>query len=283
LNSAKKLTPASDASIEEVSQVLEKNAEDAVDWQWLSLFDSVKVNVNINEARWSKSSFDNNKLSVAFNQAIEFSLDSTIKWLESEAFYFNDTVELVGRWQPTAQRSQGADLTGKLALITSAAKINVDGDINVNGWDGNKLLASIESVELPTTVAIDKQTKLLIEQYFPLKAVLNIEQIDQMSKLIIQEARFGKSDISGDFNLSPTAKGYGIKAQFESQLLSYQSFKNDTKEKKERTLEPLPQAVESEASSEVQPGEEKKTDSKKVFSNQAIDWSWLDSLLIDFD
>ena len=262
------------------SEKIENKVEELIDWSWIDSIDPVTVNVQVNQTTWSKSSFDNNKVHIDIAQGVEFELASDISWLESDEFSFKDKVALTGNWQAKSQQTQGADLEGALSLVTSLASLKINGDVNVNGLEGNKLSSQIELQNLPLDIELNSDVKLLIEQYFPIKAVLDVEQINGISKLMIQQANLGESDLSGAIEIAFN-EILDIKAQLESNLLSHYSLESDNKEKSERALEPLPEIVEGEET-EVS-AESQQASNDKVFSDEPIDWSWLDALNLSLD
>ena len=262
------------------SKKIENKVEELIDWSWIDSIDPVTVNVQVNQTTWSKSSFDNNKVHIDIEQGVEFELASDISWLESDEFSFKDKVALTGNWQAKSQQTQGADLEGALSLVTSLASLKINGDVNVNGLEGNKLSSQIELQNLPLDIELNSDVKLLIEQYFPIKSVLDVEQINGISKLVVQQANFGESDLSGVIDIAFN-EILDIEAQLESNLLSHYSLESDNKETSERALEPLPEIVEGEEA--VVPAESQQASNDKVFNDEPIDWSWLDALNLVLD
>jgi hypothetical protein len=133
-------------------------------------------------------------------------------------------ITLTGSLEPIFGRSMGADLRGQMELATSLLKLKLDGEININGADNNKLSVTLESPELPVKSSLDQQTLALINQYFPVKAEIDVEQTDGFVNLHINNVQLGDSDIKGSVALNPeTTDLITIKTALTSQRVSFKT------------------------------------------------------------
>ena len=253
----------------------EKVVEEAVDWQWLSTIEPFRLNLKVAEVLWSKSTVEDIDLQLNVDQAIEFTNQSTINWLESDDFTFKDRVSLAGNWKPISESSLGADLIGATELSTAGMVIKIAGDVNVNGSAGNNLSVELNAAKLPITTTLDEQTVSLTKQYFPLSVVADIKQEAQSIDVLLENAQFGESDIKGKLSFKEQEAGVSlISADFNSQLLSYKSLD-------------VEQTDETQAKSGIEESAQEKgkadSDEQRVFTSDEIDWSWLDDLALNFN
>ena len=168
--------------------------ESAVDWQWLSLFEPVELDLTVDEILWSKSSVRQMNVVLMLDQSIAFTQRSGVAWLDSEGLSFEDEISLAGQWKPISMSSIGADLRGHTEFKTSALTLNVNGDLNVNGVEGSDLLVKLSSSNVPLkSEALDEATLALLEQYFPVGIEAKLKQADNVLGLNIESAQFGLS------------------------------------------------------------------------------------------
>ena len=255
-----------------------------MDWEWLSLFEPLQVDVSVGEALWSKSSVRDVDVTIKLDkaQAVTFSFESNVAWLESDEMSFEDKVTLDGQWQPISSPSVGPDLRGESTLVTSVLNLKLSGDVNVNGTNGNKLSVELDSSEVPVKGLLDESTQAIVDQYLPIKTLFDVQQSAQTIELNINEASLGDSDIKGLVSLNTNPQGpLGVNAKLESMLFSYIGLETDEDqaEIKDVKAETSEEALASTDAVESQAKSEKDT----VFNDDEIDWSWLDSLLVDFE
>ena len=255
-----------------------------MDWEWLSLFEPLQVDVSVGEALWSKSSVRDVDVTIKLDQAqaVAFSFESNVAWLESDEISFEDKVTLDGQWQPISSPSVGPDLRGESTLVTSVLNLKLSGDVNVNGTNGNKLSVELDSSEVPVKGLLDESTQAIVDQYLPIKTLFDVQQSAQTIELNINEASLGDSDIKGLVSLNTNPQGpLGVNAKLESMLFSYIGLETDEDqaEIKDVKAETSEEALASTDAVESQAKAEKDT----VFNDDEIDWSWLDSLLVDFE
>lgn len=264
-------------------QVEKNTTEAAIDWQWLSLIEPLQIDTNVGEVSWSKSSVRNIDLTTKIDQLMSFSFKSDIAWLESDEISFEDAVQFTGEWQPISSESVGADLRGESTLTTSALNLKFGGDVNVNGTSGNKLLIELDSSKVPVQGLLDEQTQALVDQYFPIKTLFEVQQPSaQIIELQVSAATFGDSDLKGQVSLNTKPSGLlSIDAKLESMVFSYKGA-NNNHEANDGDIEKNKHNPDQAAPSAVVDKQEK---SKKdmVFNDDVIDWSWLDGLLVEFD
>ena len=241
---------------------IEKNIQEAeLNWQWLSSVDPLQVDVKVDKILWSKSSIKNVDLTFKLDESMAFSFQSDVTWKDSSEFSFEDTIQLAGQWQSISSTSVGADLRGESTLTTSTLNLKFNGDLNVNGTNGNKLSIELDSTKLPIQGLLDKKMQTLVDQYFPVKALFEVQQTAQTTELKFEEVVFGDSDLKGQVSLNATSPGpLGINARLESMLFSYKGVDNET-----------------------MPNKKIKLKKENIFDDKAIDWSWLDTLLVDID
>lgn len=246
--------------------------ETTINWQWLSSFDPLQVDIDVDEILWSKSSARNVDFSVTLDQSMMFSFESGIAWLESDQISFEENVRLTGHWQPISQASVGADLRGESTVSMPTFNMKVSGDININGTTGNMLSVALDSSELPVKGLLDKQTLTLVNQYFPIKTKFDMQLSEKVMKLQFAEAILGESDIKGLVSLTTgSTEPLDISAELESRLFS---FRNANRNKTKRA---------QEATTTDKNIKQTKVNKNTLFNDDSIDWSWLDTLPINLD
>ena len=247
--------------------------ETTIDWQWLSLFDPLQVEADIDEILWSKSAARNVDFSIKLDQSMIFSFESAIAWLESNQINFEENVRLTGDWQPISQASVGADLRGESTVSMPTFNMKFSGDVNVNGTTGNALSIELDSSKLPVKGLLDKKTQALVNQYFPVKTKFDLQLSEKIIKLQLAEAILGESDVKGLVSLttSPT-EPLDINTQLESTLFSYRSGNKNKVKRSQKTP-----TANSKNEKNIE------TNKKTIFNDDTIDWAWLDALLINFD
>ncbi len=270
-------------------------SEKAMDWAWMSLIEPLKVNIIVGEIQVNQSRVNDLELKLTLDDQISFSQQAKVSWLESKGVDFNDKLSVSGQWKPVNQTTIGADITGVIEIETSSVKLAVSGDVNVNGTTGNLVKLNIESSALPFKTTLNKETLRLLDQYFPIKTELSVQQLENELKVDIANATFGASDIKGTINLQ-TQEGVlnQVNANIESSAFSYlvSSKKGSQAQKKKnaRVLKPLSEvnsetAVESNQSiiNSDKSVESSKESKQLIFNDKTIDWSWLDTLVLDLN
>ena len=271
----------------DVEKIAKKQVSEApIDWAWLSSLEPLSIDLNVGEILWSKSSTKEMTLKLSLTNELNFDFQSRVAWLESGSYVFDDVLKIDGRWKPIAPSSLGVDLRGETKISIPKLFMKVDGDVNLNGNRGNALNVVLESSGLPVNTSLDDNTKELISQYFPINADLDLAQSDQVVDVHFNQFRFGDSDLRGD--LSVNTESTAITAILESDLLSHQSIEKEEvqKEEKKRVLGELPEFTEGEAHDvNAIINEKDKEDAKNdlVFTDEAIDWTWLDALTLNFN
>ena len=271
----------------DVEKIAKKQVSEApIDWAWLSSLEPLSIDLNVGEILWSKSSTKEMTLKLSLTNELNFDFQSRVAWLESGSYVFDDVLKIDGRWKPIASSSLGVDLRGETKISIPKLFMKVDGDVNLNGNRGNALNVVLESSGLPVNTSLDDNTKELISQYFPINADLDLAQSDQVVDVHFNQFRFGDSDLRGD--LSVNTESTAITAILESDLLSHQSIEKEEvqKEEKKRVLGELPEFTEGEAHDvNAIINEKDKEDAKNdlVFTDEAIDWTWLDALTLNFN
>jgi len=181
-------TDVDTANPSSVNDIESSIAETVMDWQFLSLFEPLQVEANVGEVLWSKSSVRNIDLTAKLDQSMTFSYKSDVAWLESDEFSFEDNVQLAGQWQPILPAVIGADLRGESTLSTSSLNLKLGGDVNVNGVTGNKLSIEFDSSKVPVEGLLDEQTQALVDQYFPIKTMFDVQQSAETIDLQFNQA-----------------------------------------------------------------------------------------------
>lgn len=262
--------------------VVDLAPEAVVDWGWMSLIDPVKLNLSVGEIELNESLVSDLTLDLTLDQMIRFSQTARVKWLESPEFIFDDELSVSGQFEPVNAMTMGADLRGNTNLKTSVLNVSIDGAINVNGLSDNDLSLNIESTGLPIKTTLDQTKITLLEQYFPIKTALAVKLSETKVGLNIVSAQFGESDIKGDVSFeSVVGAPTKIFANLESVLLSHLDGSQDVEDVEsdaDRILAPLPEVVEGQEL----PQATESADSKEfVFTNDEIDWAWLETLALD--
>jgi len=235
------------------------SVETAIDWQWLELLEPIELDLTIGEIVWSKSSLREVNLVLSIDESISFTQKANVSWLESEQLSFEDTITLSGQWQPISSSSLGPDLRGQTQLSITDLDLGIEGEININGSEGNSVSIALEGSKIPIeSAALNDETLTMLEQYFPLKMAVDVKQTENAIDLNINNAQFGKSD----------AKGSHAEVDIESETVGQGA--------------PAEVAIDNTKSEQTA---EKDEDGKarRVFSDSNIDWSFLEQLALDFD
>jgi len=262
--------------VEQVSDVI----EEAMDWSWMSLVDPLNVTFDLNKLILSdKSSLNAVNASLILDERVGFDAELGVNWLDASEFQFQDSVVLSGQFSSLSKITTGADLDAQLSIETSALTLMARGKVNANGIAGNELLLDVNATQLPLTLKLDAQTALLIKQYFPIVVNANVNTQNDLFDFVINKAGFGESDVAGAVGLALLDDGSKINVQLESKLLSYKS----VSEPKEGVLQELPVRQADEASVDTEKVVVKDAGGERVFNDEAIDWSWLDGLLLGFN
>lgn len=258
--------------------------ETEVDWRWLAMLDPLKLDLKVGKLVWAKSSANDIELTIGLDDDIDFSAQSQLTWFVSDEVSLTDTLSLNGVWNAISATSMGADLRGNLELTTSVLSAEVEGDVNVNGNSGNQLSIHVVSRGMPVTTPLDSDSLSLVDQYFPIDVSLELEQLDQLTRLGIVSAKFGESDIKGSLEINQQSAGsLSINSILNSEKIVYQALEDNISEElidaDVPEHKPLPTVIEGDGETVVT----ETSSSARLFSDEAIDWAWIDGLVANIN
>ena len=242
--------------------------ETEIDWGWMSSLNS-ELNLNISNIIINEHALKN--ISVLINLAdgrLEINpLKASYKLDDKdnpEHSFTSNEFELSGTLQPLATKTQGEDVKLQILLRNEDAKLELRGNANVNGVAGNAININVDAKKLDS-IAQFLQTDF--SSYLPIKIDTDIETSNHALSLKQFSLQSKDSDIKGAANIDWSNEVVKIDGQLGSKLLD---------------LSPITQMAENTNEQKLQ-NKSNATKEEKVFSDEKIDWSWLDSFDVNFD
>ncbi len=253
---------------QEETELNENEAE--IDWAWMNSLNS-ELNLNISNIIINEHTLKNlSALIKLTDSSLEINpLKASYKLDDKdnpEHSFASNEFELSGILQPLAAKTLGEDLKLRIVLRDEDAKLELQGNANVNGIVGNAIKINIDAKKLDS-VAQFLQTDF--SPYLPAKIDADIETSNHALNLKLLSLQSKDSDIEGVTNINWSNEVVKIDGKLSSNFLD---------------LSPIMQTAEN-TDEQKQKNENNATEDKeeKIFSDERIDWSWLDSFAINFD
>ena len=227
-----------------------------IDWSWMSALNS-EVNLNIGEINIDNKNLKDVSAQVKLVDGVfDINLIKARFELQNEEnperSFETDLIEVSGRLQPLGEKTLGKDIQLALLVKDGAAQFDLDGVANINGISGNNLNVEAEVTKLD---ALTNYLQIDLSTYLPAKFSANIEIAEHGLTLDQFVAKFKESDLAANVDIDWSSEIVKIDATANSGLLDLTPFMS----------EPDSDSAKS------------KSNNEKVFSDEPIDWAWLDS------
>lgn len=227
-----------------------------IDWSWMSALNS-EVNLNIGNINLDNKNLKDVSAQVKLVDGVfDINLIKARFELENEEnperSFESDLIEVSGRLQPLGEKTLGKDIQLALLVKDSAAQFDLDGVVNINGISGNNLNVEAEATKLD---ALANYLQIDLSTYLPAKFSANVEIAENGLTLDQFVAKFKESDLAANVDIDWSSEIVKIDATANSGLLDLTPFMS----------EPDSDSAKS------------KSNNEKVFSDEPIDWAWLDS------
>ena len=241
------------------------NDETEIDWSWMKKINS-EINLEVGEILVNQQKLKETSAQLKLADGV-FDINSLKAKLEfedeeiPERSFVTDMIEISGTLQPLAEKTLGEDIQLNLKIKDASASLALQGDANVNGIKGNNLQVEVDAKKLD---AVSKYLQTDLSPHLPAKINANIETSEQRLHLQQLIANFKESDITGDIEADWSGEIMKINGKVDSKLLD---------------LTPLMSKSEDVKAKPVK--ENKKAKDEKIFSDEAIDWGWLETFDVD--
>ena len=232
-----------------------------IDWSWVNRLNS-EINLTIDEIVVDQRHLKDVNAQLKLVDGI-FDINSIKARFEledkenPERSFATDLLEISGRLQPLSEKTLGKDIQLALLIKDSAARFDLEGEANINGVSGNNLNVNAEATKLD---ALANYLQTDLSTYLPAKFSANVEMTEHGLALNKLLAKFKESDLTADIDVDWSTEIVKIEGTANSDLLDLTPF----------MAEP---ADGDDAKSEA--------NNEKVFSDEAIDWSWLESFNVN--
>ena len=171
--------------------------------------------------------------------------------------YFSEPIAISGVFQPFADNTLGRDAKLLVALSEGDTKLELQGDVNLNGVAGNALKVDVSADKL---ALLSNLTQFDFDSYLPLRLSGMVETSVTSASVKQFKADFGQSDISVEMDIDWAGDLIKLEGEVASKLLDLSSFVTTPDNKNH-----------DEVSADV----DGDTDVTKVISDSPIDWGWL--------
>lgn len=268
------LTRTSVKSIEEENaptQILfdDEGGETEIDWTWMKSINS-EVNINIGEIIFGEH--------VLHNVSILAKLEDGVINVETlkGSYQRNDIehpeksikigpLEITGSLQPLADKTTGKDIKIAMMLAEKNVKLALQGDVNINGIEGNMLKVEAEAEALD---ALAKFMQTDLDPHLPAKLSANIETSMHTANITQLVVTTKTSDVSGSISLDWSDEIIKVDGKINSELFD---------------LSPMMQEAKNEEIQTATQNDQVALSDVKIFSDDVINWNWLDAYDVNFD
>ena len=235
--------------------------EAEIDWTWMGSLNS-EVNLDVGEISINEHSVKDITALLKFNKGVLDidNLSALYQWQNAdniESSFASDMIKISGRVKPLADKTQGKDVQLAVSVTENNSSLALEGDVNLNGIGGNVLKINADVTNLDS---LAKYLQSDFASYLPAKVNAHIATSENEIKVHKLTASFKDSDISGDIKLNWSGDIVKTEGKLVSRLLDLSSNTSGSKENKNT-----------------------KHKEEKIFSDEPIDWSWLEIYDINFD
>ncbi len=242
--------------------------EPEIDWAWMNALNS-EINLKVGEILANEHRLKDFASSLKLNEGV-LNIDSLNAryQLENkenpEQSFITDLIKISGTLKPLAEKTQGKDVQLAVNITDGNASLALEGDANINGVEGDVLKINADATNLDS---LSKFLQTDLSPYLPAKVNAQIETSANAINVQQITANSKDSDIAGNVEIDWSGDVVKAKGKVLSRLLDLSPLMAEPKEGQKK-------------SSEDKNNQEKK---EKVFSDEPIDWSWLEAYDVDFD
>ena len=252
-DSASNLEPKPATAIES------KPKEAELDWTWMKNFGDTQLDLQISNLLWPNGTMKSLKANIELKEHIKLSASGNLDLELENDKSFSDFVSVETNLTPLAEVTDGADVSGSMTIQTKDANVSAQGQFNLNGISENSSDFELAMSSLPEAIELDPT---LVSNYMPLRISGQLTIQDSQYTIRQLDSKFGESDLKGEVSANVSAADQTqLEFKLASKRLSYQA---QTQEE-----------VEPETVDESDAG------TTPLFSDEAIDWSWMSSIVID--
>ena len=241
----------------------EEATEEEIDWAWMEEINS-EINLEVGEILADEHTIKDLSAALKIKESIlDVEHISARYQLQSvknpEKSFVSDLIKISGTAKPLAKKTQGNDMSIDVSIVEHNSSLALEGDVNINGIEGSLLEvnADVRKLDyLANYLQTDFSPYLpasISAKYSAAKSSINLEKLKLKSK---------ESDVSGSVKANWSNEIVNVEGKLQSNLLDLS-----------------PMMIEAGADS-VQ---KKNSKEEKIFSDEAIDWGWLDTYGANFD
>ncbi len=238
------------------------NGEAEIDWSWMKALNS-EINIEIGEILANQQILKDASAQLKLVDGVVDinSLKARLKLNDKEhpeRSLVTDLVEISGTIQPLGKKTQGKDVQLAIIVDDGNAKLELRGDLNVNGLGENDLKIEAEAKNLD---ALSKYLQIDLSSHLPANARANVKTSED--GLLIPQfiANINESDVSGNINVDWSNNVMKINGAVNSKLFDLTPLVSVSKDVSEKT----------------------EANKGQVFSDAVIDWAWLESYDVNID
>ncbi len=246
--------------------------ETEIDWTWMNGLNT-EVNVELGEVVANEFHFKDvsTKLRLA-NNILDID-ELSAKYLydnntETEQFFVSDLIHISGTVKPLAEKTTEEDVQLVINISDQNASLQLEGNVNLNGVVGNSLKVNANATNLDL---LSDYFQSDFSPYMPLKLNAHIEAFEKRMKVQRLTANFSESNITGDLNVNWLDKIVKVEGNIVSTLLDLSPILSLHEDERD---------IQKKKSTDIS---DKPSSKEKVFSDEAINWDWLESYNAEFD
>ncbi len=240
--------------------------ETEIDWTWMNALNT-EVNVELGEIVLNEflikdidAKFTLSNKTLAINElSARYFQNSTS---ENKSLFTSDLIHISATAKPLADKTLGEDIHLELSLTDKNISLSLEGHANINGIEDNalKLHANAENLD-----SLSEYLQMDFSSYAPLQFDAEIEASKNSMSISQVTANLGASNLTGDVKANWKNKIVNVEGDIISTLLDLSPiFSPQVDEQNHHKKESTD--VSSQSSS-----------NGKVFSDQFVNWDWLDS------
>lgn len=265
--------PTSQANTADSDKQNLSTQESPIDWSWMKSVYPAAVNLLVGELQYADSRAEKVDLTIGMGEAIQVAGSVNMDWLLGDSARFKDTLNIDMQLTPLSRVTRKEDADISVRLSSSVASIDVKGQANLNGTSGNTFVINGQSTELPVVM---NEPSDGFAHWFPLNLVSNINVDAEKAELDLSPLTMGDSDLQGQLSASfKNDQPLTILFDLQSKLIvltPQNEILNDGVEINASSNDKVSTSVDSESSG---------NDQARLFSKDAIDWSWLSNIRLE--
>ncbi len=254
------LAPFMSAQIDKDSRSLvdvEKPQEAEIDWSWMETVNA-EINLEVGEISANEYALKDVNAALKLKDNV-LGVDNVSARFQQqlvgddEQSYSSEQIKISGTIEPVAKQTQGSDVQLLINIAENESSLSLEGIANINGIEGNHLKVN---ADLGGLDSLSNYLKIDFSPYLPAKISASMET--STNEILIDKliATSKDSDLLGDVKVNWSDKETVVIGSLRSELLD---------------LSPvfMEKNAQSEDGNKISKGD-------KIFSDEAIDWSWLE-------